>query len=71
MSIWFLLSLVKFDSVGLKRIRKKKVSLTLITKQQILDSSKLKEFANNNFKFHENGRNFSKRAENTVGKNTK
>ena len=37
-------------------------------KQQILDSSKLKEFADNNFKFDENGRNFSKRVENTVGK---
>ena len=37
-------------------------------KQQILDSSKLKEFADDNFKFHENGRKFSKRVEKTVGK---
>ena len=37
-------------------------------KQQILDSSKLKEFADNNFKFNENSRRFSKRVENTVGK---
>ena len=37
-------------------------------KQQILDSSKLKEFADDNFKFDENGRKFSKRVENTVGK---
>ena len=29
--------------------------------QQILDSSKLKEFGDNHFKFDENGRNFSKR----------
>ena len=29
---------------------------------------KLKEFADNNFKFDENGRKFSKRVENTVGK---
>ena len=31
------------------------------------DSSKLKEFADDTFKFDENGRKFSKRAENTVG----
>ena len=33
-----------------------------------MDSSKLKEFADDNFKFDENGRKFSKRVENTVGK---
>ena len=37
-------------------------------KQQILDSSKLTEFADDNFKFDKNGRNVSKRVENTVGK---
>ena len=37
-------------------------------KQQILDSSNLKEFADDNFKLHINGRNLSKRIENTVGK---
>ena len=37
-------------------------------KRQILDSSKLKDFADNNFKFDENGRNFSEWVENTVGK---
>ena len=31
-------------------------------------SSKLKEFADDNFKFHENGRKLSKRVENTVRK---
>ena len=35
---------------------------------QILDSSKLKEFADDNFKFDENGREFSKWLDNTVGK---
>ena len=35
---------------------------------QILDSSKLKEFADVNFKFDQNGRKLSKRVENTVGK---
>ena len=37
-------------------------------KRQILDSSKLKEFADDNFKIDENGRKFSKWVENTVGK---
>ena len=37
-------------------------------KRQILDSSKLKEFADNNFKFNENGRELPKRVENAVGK---
>ena len=37
-------------------------------KEQILDSSKMKEFAVDNFEFDENGRKFSQRVENTVGK---
>ena len=37
-------------------------------KQQILDSSKMEEFADDNFEFNENGRKFSKRVENTEGK---
>ena len=37
-------------------------------KQLILDPSKLKEFADNNFKFNKNGRKFSKWLENSVGK---
>ena len=40
----------------------------LLRKQQILDSSKLKEFVDDNFKFDEYSRKFSKRVENTVGK---
>ena len=39
-----------------------------ITRQQILDSSKLKEFADDNFKLDKNGINLSKQVENTVGK---
>ena len=35
---------------------------------QILDSSKMKEFAHDNFRFAENGGKFSKRVENSVGK---
>ena len=33
-----------------------------------LDSSKLKEFAEDNLKVHENGRKFSRHLENTVGR---
>ena len=39
-----------------------------ITRRQILDCSKLKEFADDNFKFDENGSKLFKRVENTVGK---
>ena len=37
-------------------------------KQQITESSKLKEFAEGCFRIDENGREFSKRVENIVGK---
>ena len=37
-------------------------------KQQILHSSRLKEFADDNFRFDEKGREFLKRVGNTVGK---
>ena len=37
-------------------------------KQRILDSSKLKDFADNNFKFDTNGRKLSKQVENNVRK---
>ena len=39
-----------------------------LTLSQTTNSPKLKEFADDNFKFDENGRKFSKRVENTVGK---
>ena len=38
------------------------------SKQQILESSKLKEFADNDSIFVENGRELSEQVENTVGK---
>ena len=44
------------------------VAVLPITRPQILDSSKLKEFADNNFKFNKNGRKLSKWLENTVVK---
>ena len=43
-------------------------SVKLFPKRQILDSSKLKETADDHFKFDEKGRQFSKREENTVEK---
>ena len=39
-----------------------------ITRRQILDASKLKAFADDNFRFDENGRELSKWVENTEGK---
>ena len=39
-----------------------------ITRRQISDSSKLKDFADDNFKSDENGRKLSKQVEKTVGK---
>ena len=44
------------------------VFINPVPKQQILDSSKLKEFADDNFILDENGRKFPKREVNTVGK---
>ena len=41
---------------------------TCVPKRQILEPSKLKEFADVNSKFNENGKKLSKRVENTVGK---
>ena len=41
---------------------------SVLPKQQILDSSNLTEFADDNFRFDENGRDFSNSVENTVGK---
>ena len=39
-----------------------------IPRRQILDSTKLKDFADDNFRFDENDRKLSKWVENTVGK---
>ena len=46
----------------------RKSILSLSPQRQILYSSKLKEFADDNFIFDENDSKFSKRVENTVGK---
>ena len=42
--------------------------LNLFPNDKFLDSSNLKDFADNNLKFDENGRKFSKPVENTLGK---
>ena len=42
--------------------------IILFPKQENLDSSKLKEFADDNLKFNENGKKFLKWIENNVGK---
>ena len=47
---------------------KERVSVNSFLNDKFLDSSKLKEFAADTFKFDENGRKFLKRVENTVGK---
>ena len=44
------------------------VDLTHLPDNKILDRSKLKQSADDNFKFDENSSKFSKRVENTVGK---
>ena len=41
---------------------------TTLSRFNPLPDDKLKKFAEENFKFHENGRKLSKRVENTVGK---
>ena len=42
-------------------------SINPLQNDNILDWSKLKQFADDNFKFDENSRKFSKQVENTVG----
>ena len=42
--------------------------LSSCANDKFLDSSRLKEFADDNFEFDENGSKFSKRVEDTVGK---
>ena len=65
-----LVGVLNSSSLKGTKIRQNYRQLTLspFPKRQILDSSKLKEFADDNFKFNENGRKFFKRVENTGGK---
>ena len=60
--------ILRLQEVYIRQITNTKLNNTTypFPKRQILDSSKLKEFADNNFRFDGNGRKFSKRVENTV-----
>ena len=53
---------------GVNAIPSKTTCFNPFPTDTLLDSSNLKEFADNNSKFDENGRKFSKSLENTVGK---
>ena len=68
-AIWHVLSHIILTYTGCKCnygwLRK---VLNPLPDDWILDSSKLKEFAVDNFKFDENGRKLSKQLESTVGK---
>ena len=64
----FLLFMQYFPRTPFPESIKVSIGWLLFPKRQILDSSKLKEFADDNFKFDENSGEFSKRVENTVGK---
>ena len=62
----FLLQLCPF--LNLKFLVKFILFFLPFPERHILDSFKLKEFADDNFKFNENGEKLSKRVENTAGK---
>ena len=54
---------------GLRRVVvSEQWSLNPFPNDKFFDSFKLKDFADDNFKFDENGRKFAKGVENTVGK---
>ena len=50
----------KFFKRGESAVKKREIACQPFPKRQILDSSKLKEFADHNFNFDENGRKFFK-----------
>ena len=58
----------KYFRIRAKLFWRMLVKYEAITRGQILDSSKLREFADDNFRFDENGRKLSEWVENTVGK---
>ena len=51
-----------------RRLIRTETTFIPFSNDKILDSSKVKEFADNNFKFYESRRKFFKLEENTVGK---
>ena len=64
----FVCSLILISFVCKHCIKLFKHFFNPLSDDKILDWSKLKQFADDNFKFDENSRKFSKRVENTVGK---
>ena len=56
------------DRLNVPEIQIAGIVIKPFSKRQSLDSSKLTEFADGNFKSDENGRKFSRLVENTVGK---
>ena len=58
----------KATTVFLHTSETKPILLKAFLKRHVLDSSKTKDFADGNSKFGEDGRKFSKRVENIVGK---
>ena len=65
----YLICYIYCELCAISRIKEDfKGNFQTFPKQQILDSSKLKGYADDNFRFHENGRECCKRVENTVEK---
>ena len=58
----------RYSTLHHTKVITSQIQIQPFPEQQILDSSKLKEFADSNFNFDENGRKFFKQVENTVGK---
>ena len=63
--LWFNPTLFQYSVLTLSSIY---THFNPFPNDKFLDSSKTKEFADDNFKFDGNGRKFFKRVENTVGK---
>ena len=63
-----LFTISQFSACQRTNLAQDSAGCQLLPPWQILDSSKLKEFAYDSFTFVENGRKFSKRLENTEGK---
>ena len=65
----YILGIIRAVFSSDRQFTRKKTSIVITLSQTTnLDPSKLKEFADENFKFDKNGRKYSKWVENTVGK---
>ena len=75
LSIWTNLKICRLVELNVKIVHRtyyqlfrQSMQFNPLSDDKILDWSKLKQFADNNFKVDENNRKFSKQVENTVGK---